>query len=449
MNARAPLRSVAVAGGGLVALAAAVAFARAVPGAQVTLVPAPVPDDALADRLPLVLPAAGGMLARLGLAPDLLVARGLATRRQATRFAGWGAVGDAWLVGDDAAIDAGPVALHHLWYRARMGDRPVPPFHALFPGCVAALAGRDDPDGDAALHLDPHATGRALAALAQHAGVRPAAPLRMVRRAGDDVAVLALEDGGEIAADLFVDATGPTRRLVATDAAATFEPWHEALPCDRLALAPDDGTPTFAGDDYRATPTGWQARWRGWRAEGFVTRIAATPAAIALSPGRLAHPFCGNVLALGEAAAQPGPLGLAGLTLALAHLDLALELLPARTAEPLLRTEYNRRAALRADRLRDFLGAHYVALEAARGRTPPPSLGNVVAHFAQRGLLVTADEDSVGRDAWLAVLVGQGIVPRRPDPIAMAVTPSAAAAAVAALARDLATRFPNRITPTP
>ncbi|MEH3102578.1 MAG: tryptophan 7-halogenase [Sphingomonas phyllosphaerae] len=450
MNTRAPLQSVAVAGGGPVALAAAVAFARALPDARVSLIPAPVPEDALADRLPLALPSSHGMLARIGLAPERLTAHGLATRRQASRFLPSGGDRQAWLVGDDAAAVPGPVAPHHLWQRARLSGRRIPPFHALIPGCVAALAGRDDPDGDAALHIDPQGMSRALAGLAQQCGVAVLAPLLAVRHADDDVAALMLEDGSTASADLFVDASGPTPRLVAPGVADAFLPWHDALPCDRLRLAIDRDSGALAGDDYRATAGGWQARWRGLRADGFVaggSDVAAGAAAdaIPIAPGRLARPFAGNVLALGDAAAQAGPLGLAGMTLALAQLDLALELLPARADEPLLRAEYNRRAGLRADRLRDFLGAQYRAAGIAIDRDAPPSLANVLKQFAQRGLLVTADEDSVPRDAWLAVLVGQGLTPRRPDPIATALSPDRAADVVVALARDIAARFPDRI----
>ena len=448
-NARAPLRSVAVVGGGLVALAAALGFARAVPGARVVLVPAPVPDDAFADRLPLVWPSSLGMLARLGLDPAALVTRGLARARGATRFADWSRDGTPWLVADDAAADAGPVALHHLWWRAREGGGgAVPPFHTLFPACAAALAGRVDPAADAALHLDPQAVARALATMGARAGVTPTAPLRAIERHGDRVAAAVLEDGTRVEAELFVDATGSARRLIAP--AAAWHSWHDALPCDRLRLAPDDTAPAFPGDDYRATETGWQARWRGLRATATASaHDMSRDGAITLAPGRLGRAFDANVLALGEAAAQPGPLGLAALTLALAQLDLALELLPARGDEPLLRAEYDRRAGQRADRLRDFLGAHYRAGGPRRGafwqsldrRPCPPSLAAVLAQFAQRGHLVTADEDSVARDAWIAVLVGQGLRPRRPDPIAMTLSPDAAAAAVTRLSHR--TRSPR------
>jgi tryptophan halogenase len=451
-NARAPLRSVVVVGGGLVARAAALGFARALPGARVTLVSAAVPDDAFADRLPLVLPCAHGMLTRLGLDPELMVARGIAMRRPASRFTDWSRDRAPWLVSDDLAAPVGPVALHHLWLRACLGKRTVPPFHALLPGCVAALAGRADPHADAALHLDPSAVGNALAAMARQSGVALAAPLRGVHRAAGHVAAVVLEDGTRHEADLFVDASGAARRLIAEDAA--FEPWHDTLPCDRLTLAPDPHPAAFVGDDYRATANGWSARWRGLLAQGTSSEHGTT-AGIAFAPGRLAHPFAGNVLALGEAAAQPGPLGLTGLTLALAQLELALELLPCRGDEPLLRAEYNRRAGLRADRLRDFLGAQYHGGGRRRGafwsaltdRPRPPALERVLVQFRQRGHLASADETSVGRDAWAAVLLGQGLRPHRGDPIAAALSPDDAANVIFRRARDIADRHSDRIAP--
>ena len=82
---RKPLRSVAVVGGGSVAMATALALAGGVPGLSVTLVPAPVPPAALADHWPLLLASAVDTLPRLGLEPDGVLAAGVARQRTATR----------------------------------------------------------------------------------------------------------------------------------------------------------------------------------------------------------------------------------------------------------------------------------------------------------------------------------------------------------------------------
>lgn len=440
-NRRVVLGAVAIVGGGPVAWIAALAFAQALPGAAVTLVPAPVAPDALADRFPLAMPAVHELLTRLGLAPELLLARGVARPRLASRFRDWSRDGAPWLVGDDDAATVPEGRLSAIWLRALAAKSSVPPFHALVPACVAAGAGRVDPHVEPALHLDPARLMQALTALAGQAGVRTTAPFAAVTREGDGVRAVTTRDGGRIAADLFIDASGSARLLC--EAGAPFEDWRTALPCDRLSLAP--GAPIGPCDDYRATQAGWTAQWPGVVAQGGATGSGAADDAIAIAPGRLAAPFTGTVIALGEAAAQTGPLGLAGFTLALGQLALMLELLPARDVEPLLRDEYNRRAGLRAARLRDFLALHYHGGGRRQGAfweriatlPRPATLDRLLTQFARRGLVVAADEDSLPRDAWLSVLLGQGVRPERADPVALSLSPAEAAQIITALARRL------------
>jgi len=431
MNARAALRSVAVVGGGPVALVSAAALKQALPVAEVTLVPAPVPADALADRFPLALPAVHDVLARIGMTPELLLARGVARPRYASVFADWSRDGSEWMVGDAAAATLAEGRLPALWLRAREARERVPPFHALNPSCVAAAAGIADPRVEPALHLDPARMGQALASIGGQAGVRFAAPFAGVAADG----AVRLQDGTQIAADLMIDASGPAR-LLCRDRA--FEDWRDALPGDRVMFAPTDEDPG-ACDRYRATAKGWHANWPG-------VRVEAGSEGIAIAPGRLSRPSAGRVVAVGDASVQPGPLGRAGFTLALGQLALLLELLPARDPEPLLQAEVNRRAGLQADRMRDFLATHYHGGGRTQGPfwhrlrdgTRPASLDRLLAQFARRGQVVPADEELVQRDAWAAVLLGQGMRPERPDPIALSVPPAQAARLLKTLAARLA-----------
>lgn len=430
MNARAALRSIAVVGGGPVALVGAVALKQALPAAEVTLVPALVPADALADRFPLALPAVHDVLARIGMTADLLLARGVARPRYASAFADWSCDGSDWMVGDDAAATLAEGRLSALWLRAREARERVAPFHALVPACVAAAAGIADPRVEPALHLDPARMGQALASIGGQAGVRFAAPFAGVDADG----AIRSQDGMRIAADLMIDASGPARLLSGERA---FADWRDALPTDRVTFGPadeDQGTT----DRYRATAQGWQATWPD-------VRVDASGQGIAIAPGRLTESFAGRVVALGDAAVQPGPLGRAGFTLALGQIALLLELMPARDPEPLLQAEYNRRAGLQADRMRDFLALHYHGGGRTQGPfwhrlqhlARPASVDRLLAQFARRGQVVPADEELVQRDAWTAVLLGQGMRPERPDPIALSVAPAEAAR----LLNDLAARL--------
>lgn len=431
MNTRAPLRSIAVVGGGPVALVSAVALQQALPGADVTLVPAPVPPDALADRFPLALPAVQDVLARIGMPPDLLLARGVARPRYASAFADWSRDGMEWMVGDDAAATLAQGRLAPLWLRAQAARERVPPFHALVPACVAATAGIADPRVEPALDLDPARLTQALASIGGQAGVRFAAPFAGI---GSDGTVR-LQDGTRVAADLMVDASGPARLLCGERA---FEDWRDALPEGRVAFGPAGEDPGSC-DRYRATAQGWRANWPG-------VRVEMGGDGVVIAPGRLAEPCVGRVVAMGDAAVQTGPLGRAGFTLALGHLALLLELLPAQEPEPLLQAEVNRRARLQAGRMRDFLALHYHGggrtagpfWHGLRAAGRPASLEALLAQFARRGQVVPADEELVQRDAWTAVLLGQGMRPERPDPVTLSVAPAEAARLIGDLAARLA-----------
>ena len=70
-------------------------------------------------------------------------------------------------------------------------------------------------------------------------------------------------------------------------------------------------------------------------------------------------------------------------------------------------------------------------------RDPPSTLAATLAQFAQRGTLPHHDDESVAADAWRAVLLGQGIRPRRRDPVAMAADPVDTRAALETAASGL------------
>jgi tryptophan halogenase len=144
------------------------------------------------------------------------------------------------------------------------------------------------------------------------------------------------------------------------------------------------------------------------------------------------------VLALGEAAANAGPLGWPGLPLALAQLELALELMPTQADEPLLRAEYARRAGLRADRAHAYAAAFYLVgtrrgafWHALRDVDPPAELAQALAQFGRRGTLPPIEEQHVRRASWQQALIGLGIRPRRHDPVALSVPRASAAAGLA------------------
>lgn len=481
-QSRPPIRSIAILGAGLVGLSAALAFGRALPGVSVTVLATPPDPAALADRLPGTLPGIADMLPAMGIDEAMLVARGAATHRLGQVFEHWREDDAEWVhaYGETGAPMDG-VAFHQRWLRARRAGAPLP-FHRYGPAATLAQAGRfvhpvDDPRSplsriDYALRLDPARAGVIFAERAQRLGVRIVpAVLRAVDRTADGgMAALRLDGDRTVTADLFIDCSGPAAPLLADRG---FESWSDALPVDRLLLTATPLATPSPQDHYTANASGWRGWWPlrdralvglaytdGVTSEARARRVFGEAGrqaeAIALRPGRVCAPWQHNVLALGDAAVASGPLEWTGLTLAHAGIALALELLPGRDFHPLELAEYNRRAELRAGRVRDFLALHYQAgarrkgelWQTIRNRAPPPDLARTLARFAQRGVLPHFEEESFDRHSWLSTLIGLGVTPTYDDPAAMSIDPADGAAGLTALAATLAT-LPARLPSYP
>jgi tryptophan halogenase len=449
-----PLRSIAVFGGGIVALSAATAFARALPGAAVQIIATPLDPAALADRLPGALPISHRFHAHLGFSEADMVRRAGALPRLATLFEHWSASGERWLAGFGRHGPGGVGGFHQHWLIARAaGD--TTPLHAHHPGAMLALAGRfagpvEDPasplvDADFGYSLDLSGYRGGLIALARHLGITidDGAVDAIERGADGTVAAVRLVDGRRIAADLFLDCSGPGAALL-----SRLDPTREAWdsPCDRLLIA--GAEPEIAlHATVAALPCGWRRREPGRTqatlslAYGSVITPADEAARVfrrehdrdpgellTIRPGAARASWIGNVIAFGDAAMVADPLIAANLALAQSAILRALDLLPDRAMPPSLAAEFNRRTAAEAAGVRDFAAAHYACAGHRTGafwrtaaRQPhPPSLAAALTLFAARARLPHREEALFDVENWHAALLGMGVLPATLDPVAAA-----------------------------
>jgi tryptophan halogenase len=484
MNER-TIRSVAVVGGGVVSLSAALAFAHALPRARVGLVETPLDPAALADLMPSTLPAIARFHARLGFDEVDLVRRGIATHRLGTSFEQWSADEDPWThVFGDYGLPMGPIGFHDLWLRGR-GANGVLPYDRYAAAAMLGNAGRfvhpeDDPRSPLstyryALRLDVQAYHAYLTDAAKGAGVAIAAGAlgEIERREDGGIAALRLRDGRRIEADLFVDCGGPSAPLLsALDDA--FEDWSAWLPADRLLIgeSPSD-LPPHPLDKAAAVSLGWcwSIPLSGRRAFGIAyacgqtdearaRRVlgredcAAAGEAVSLRPGRRPRPWVRNVLAIGDSATALDPLHGTNLSLAHSAIERAIELLPGRDFHPLELAEYVRRTALETARVRDFLALHYLRSGRAEGefwiglsgRPLPESLARTVEQFGVRGRIAFFEEETFDKQAWVAAMIGLGQRPRHPNAMAGSVPEAAAEGGMRDLAERLAA-LPGQLPP--
>ena len=457
MTTREPIRNIVVAGGGITGWSAAAALKRRLPGLAVTVVALEPPANALADRVMSSLPSILEFHRDLGLGEADTIIRAGSGLRLGSSFEGWAKDLPPYVHAyGEYGRPFGTASFHQHWIRASHRGLAAA-FDSHSPSAAIARAGRFLPpqaEGQSplgaleyGLQINPPRYREMMHAFARHLGVaeRPGEIADVRLRDDGFVDALVLQDGSEIGGDLFVDCSGP-RALVRSALDARFEDWSQWLRCDRIlfADAPTRAEPPLL-DTIAAVAGGW--RWHasspvrnshglvycdGHLSDGKAERAlrVASGAEPAMPPveirqGRFAQPWLRNCVAIGDAAVCIEPLEWTNLHLAHSAIDRIIAMMPDRDCAEVELWDYNRQAAAEADRVRDFVILHYVTADRpgdpfwrdAAAVEPPASLAHSLDLFRERGRLPFYEEETFARDSWLAVLFGQGIIPRRADPL--------------------------------
>jgi len=371
------------------------------------------------------------------------------------RYRGWGGAGHEGVAAYGAAIDPRlKTGFARDWGGGARGASTAAPPRSI--GEVLAAAGSFAPpsgepnsplaDLDYALRWNVPAYRDLLIGEAQRLGVQYfRGVIGAVQPDGEGgIAAVVIEGAGPVEADLFVDCTGPRASLLAQLPEAAWRRWNAHLPIhallvgrpaepilsleDRIVLVEHGWLSQLAGRDGRQAVL---ALVEGVSEQAAVAALPAEPLGfVPLDQGCAQAPWLGNVVALGDAAAHFEPLAWLNLDLAHRQLALLLELLPGRRPDPRERAEFNRRAALMADRVRDLLGAHYAAPGAAHlgALERSPELELALDQYRRRGRLPFLEEAPLlvqERSALLQALgheAGEG-------PLALAADPPEAEAA--------------------
>jgi tryptophan halogenase len=440
------LRRVVVAGGGVAAAMAAVALARRLPWIEVSWIDTGRTQDAVEDLAGAARPSLGAYHRAIGLDERDILHRTTSGVRFGTMIEGWSAKA---VLRTHCPLPQGSagVPIHHLWLRL-YDDAEVPAWSAIIRGgCV---------DGTPALQLDLNGYRGALRALSARAGVvRIEATLANITRSADGAVIerVRLSNGLDLTADLYVDATGGQRSLTGRPEAGWID-WSASLPTRQLVWERrSSATAPTPFDRLVARPGGWQMEmslagamiWLTGLAQDAPLETAQGPqpdetCTLALEQGRLAEPFSGNMVAIGSAAVALEPIGATALHLVCQQIERLIGLWPGGGLNPVEIGLYNRRAAMEADRLRDFVQLHYLGVDRCSAGLSA-ALAEDIELFAERGRLVPRDEDGIEADEWVGLLLGLGIRPRRRDALASAISLADARQRIAAAVKT-GQRFP-------
>ncbi len=386
-----------------------------------------------------------------------------------------------WRSGDDryfhpfgvAGQDIEGLNFHQIWLKLR--QRPeIGNFEDHSPAVLAAAAARfgtaaPDPrsplSGIAhAYHFDAGLYAAFLRRRAEAAGVsRIEGRIASVLHDPDSgwVRAVVLDDGRQVAGDLFVDCSGFRSLLLGQAMGVPFEDWSHWLPCDRAIAVPSARTePVLPFTRATARAAGWQ-----WRiplqhrtgnghvyASRFMTDEAAEavllanldappvgdPRRLSFSAGVRQRLWEGNVVALGLAGGFLEPLESTSIHLVQSGISKLFALFPDARVSAVERDEYNRLMDDAYRSVRDFIIAHYHVT--TRDDSPfwrhvrtmeiPDSLHRKLALFREKGRVFRYDDELFTIPSWASVLLGQGMVPDGYDPLVDALDEDRVAAAL-------------------
>jgi tryptophan halogenase len=154
----------------------------------------------------------------------------------------------------------------------------------------------------------------------------------------------------------------------------------------------------------------------------------AAPRQIRFTTGHRQEFWSHNCIAIGLSAGFLEPLESTSIYLIQEGISRFISLFPDASLPEVVRAEYNQHMRKEFEQVRDFIVLHYYATE--RDDTPfwnhcrhlsiPESLRHKIELFREAGRVFRYEDELFARSSWVAVLLGQNIVPRRCDPIVAA-----------------------------
>ncbi|MFM7350195.1 MAG: tryptophan halogenase family protein [Erythrobacter sp.] len=461
MTEAGPLKSIVIVGGGSAGWMTAAALAEAVgKSCAITLVESEAIGTVGVGEA--TIPPIRHFNARLGIDEATSVRETQGSYKLGIQFVDWGRKGHTYFhpFGQYGA-EFDSVPFYHHWMRESLEGRvagPIDDFSMCWAMARAGKFSHPSPDRrliqstfDYAYHFDAGLYATFLRRYAEARGVtRKEGKVVDVALRGEDgfIAAVTLDDGTRIEGEFFIDCSGFRGLLIEEALHAGYDNWQHWLPCDRAVAVPCERGEFTPYTRSTAREAGWQ--WRiplqhrtgnGYvHCSQFISedeaaatllsnldgKVLADPRLLRFVTGKRKKFWEKNCVAIGLSAGFMEPLESTSLHLIQYGILRLLALLPDSAMSPLLAREYNAQTSKEYELIRDFLILHYKACERddselwryCAAMPIPDSLQYKIDHFREHGMLVAEPQELFANPSWIAVYLGQGIVPKRAPALA-------------------------------
>ncbi|ESQ79736.1 tryptophan halogenase family protein [Asticcacaulis sp. YBE204] len=353
------------------------------------------------------------------------------------------------------------ISFHHYWLRMKAAGEDVPLDAYSLPIMAARnnkfLVGPNDPESvfstySYAFHFDAGLYARFLRDHCEQRGVkRVEGKITRVNLNPEDgfIDSVTLDRGETIEGDLFIDCSGFRGLLIGEALGVGYDDWSAFLPCNRAVAVPcESAAPLTPYTRSTAHKAGWQWRIPLQHRTGnghvfcadFISedeaistvmnnldgKPMAEPRVIRFKTGKRKKFWEKNCIAVGLASGFMEPLESTSIHLVQKAMARAVGFLPTHRHDTVSLDEYNRLMLEEFVEIRDFLVLHYNATERddsdfwryCRNMTLPETLKRRIDLFRARGRVVSHADELFGEASYVAVFMGQGIVPQGYDPLA-------------------------------
>ena len=376
-------------------------------------------------------------------------------------FIDWGKKGESYIHPfGNHGVDMEGIDFHQYWLHSRASGNPSPLHDYSFSAVAAKYRKFTKPDPNPrsllshiryAYHIDATLYAKYLRGYAEERGVtRIEGIVQDVSQdpKTGDVSSLTLDNGTLVTGDFFFDCTGFRALLTEKTLGVPFIDWSHWLPCDSAqTVATERVGDLLPYTKATAKSAGWQWRIptqhrtgnghiysskymkdddaREILMDGLDSKPLGKPRKISFQTGRRETLWNKNCIAIGLSAGFLEPLESTSLFLIQMGISRFISLFPSGHVSPVVRDEYNIQMRKEFDQVRDFIILHYVATERddspfwnyCRTMSIPDSLKRKMNLFAEAGRVFRYDDELFSKASWIAVCLGQNILPKINDPI--------------------------------